>query len=86
VLYLRVSGDEGQGVVGRAGELAGLERACRESLAGRGTAVCVVGPAGIGKSRLLRAATQRAAALGMVSLGTWCWAEGAPCRWRRPSP
>jgi tetratricopeptide (TPR) repeat protein len=68
-------------VVGRDSELSRLDRAYQASRSGQGAAICLTGPAGIGKTALLRAARQQAHQLGVVSASTWCWAEGAPPLW-----
>ena len=47
-------------IVGRAHTLSHLSEAWRNALAGRGTAVCLVGDAGMGKSRLARAVLDQA--------------------------
>lgn len=52
----------------RDAELAALQRALDDGLAARGRVVLVEGPAGIGKSRLLAAARERAAASGLRTL------------------
>lgn len=49
---LRRADLSGTDLVGRAEELAALDRAWRETVAGSGCAVAIVGPAGIGKSRI----------------------------------
>ncbi len=56
------------GLLERDAELAALEAAIEDARRGAGTLVVVEGPAGIGKTRLLRAARERAAASGMAVL------------------
>lgn len=68
-------------VVGRDSELSRLDRACEASRRGQGVAICLTGPAGIGKTALLRAAQRQARRLDLVTVSTWCWAEGAPPLW-----
>lgn len=68
-------------VVGRDSELSRLDRACQASRGGQGAAICLTGPAGIGKTALLRAARQQAQRLDVVTASTWCWPEGAPPLW-----
>lgn len=68
-------------VVGRDSELSRLDRACEAGRDGHGTAICLTGPAGIGKTSLLRAAQRRARQLDVVTVSTWCWAEGTPPLW-----
>ncbi|MGW6933531.1 ATP-binding protein [Lentzea sp. NPDC054927] len=68
-------------IVGRDSELSRLDRACQASRGGHGAAICLTGPAGIGKTALLRAAGQQARHLDVVTASTWCWAEGAPPLW-----
>ncbi len=52
-------------LVGRAAERAAIEEVLAEAAGGRGGVVAVEGDAGVGKSRLARAATERADAAGM---------------------
>ncbi|MEV0148825.1 MULTISPECIES: AAA family ATPase [unclassified Nonomuraea] len=54
--------------MGRAAELAAIDELIAASADGRGTAVMIVGEAGIGKSRLLAEAAARASAAGMEVL------------------
>ncbi|WP_433034522.1 AAA family ATPase [Actinomycetospora sp. CA-053990] len=58
----------GEGVLERDHELAVLSDVLRAAASERGGLVWVEGPAGIGKTRLLDAARERAAALGMTVL------------------
>ena len=57
---------DGNVFVGRARELAELERAMDDARAGRGAAMLVAGDAGIGKSRLVSELVRRAQATGFV--------------------
>ena len=59
-------------IVGRAEELARLSDALTSSLSGQGQAVCLLGDAGIGKSRLARAAMEAAARNGAATLTIDC--------------
>ncbi|MEU8413465.1 AAA family ATPase [Amycolatopsis japonica] len=68
-------------VVGRDSELSRLDRACKASRRGQGAAICLTGPAGIGKTALLRTAERQARRLEVVTASTWCWEEGAPPLW-----
>lgn len=68
-------------VVGRDSELARLDRACEVCRRGQGAAICLTGPAGIGKTALLRASQRQARRLDLVTVSTWCWREGAPPLW-----
>ena len=52
-------------IFGREAELATLEAALHDALAGRGSMIVVSGEAGIGKSRLARELESRASTLGM---------------------
>ena len=56
------------GLVGRRAELTALRSAVDRAARGTGAAVFVLGEAGIGKSRLVAAATARARAAGMAVL------------------
>ena len=58
----------GPALVGRPAELATLDALLLSVSRGRGTALAVVGEAGIGKSRLLAELGERADALGMLVL------------------
>jgi DNA-binding CsgD family transcriptional regulator len=69
-------------IVGRAGELAEIDRTLADVRAGTGRLMLVSGPAGIGKSRLADAAAEHAARLGMtVSAGYAIDDPGAPPMW-----
>jgi class 3 adenylate cyclase/tetratricopeptide (TPR) repeat protein len=59
-------------MVGREGALSRLAAAWAEALDGRGKAVCLVGDAGIGKSRLARATLERAMSDGAHVLEIDC--------------
>ncbi|MDW5595465.1 AAA family ATPase [Conexibacter stalactiti] len=61
-------GDHPLPVVGRERELARLDAVLRAAAAGTGAALVVEGPAGIGKTRLLAVARERAAGEGMTVL------------------
>jgi hypothetical protein len=65
---VRVTHGSERTVVGRDRELAALDAALESAGAGAGAAVAIVGEAGIGKSTLLHALAQRAAAAGMLVL------------------
>jgi adenylate cyclase len=58
--------------VGRQWELGALAGVLQRSLDGRGSIVGVVGPAGIGKSRIVRELTARATAAGAEVFATYC--------------
>jgi DNA-binding CsgD family transcriptional regulator/tetratricopeptide (TPR) repeat protein len=60
-------------VVGRAAPLAAARALLEAARAGRGGAVVLAGEAGIGKSRLVRAATDEARATGMLVLQGACF-------------
>jgi predicted ATPase len=51
-------------LVGRSSELADLQSAVSDLVAGRGRAILIEGEPGIGKSTLVRAATEQAGARG----------------------
>lgn len=59
-------------LVGRDSELTTIGRLLDRSIGGAGCAVTISGPAGIGKSRLVREATTIARAQGMAVFGTYC--------------
>ena len=60
------------GLIGRRWEMAALEAAVDRTIAGRGGVVNVVGPPGIGKSRIAREAAGLAAARGVEVFWTFC--------------
>ena len=60
------------GLVGREDALARLAEAWKSTLAGHGQAVCLIGDAGIGKSRLARAALDAAVRDGATTLEIDC--------------
>ncbi|MEU4518906.1 ATP-binding protein [Amycolatopsis sp. NPDC024027] len=76
-----MAGDGSGDVVGRDPELSLLDRACEAGRGGQGSAICLTGPAGIGKTTLVHVARERARQRGMRTASTWCWAEGAPPLW-----
>jgi DNA-binding SARP family transcriptional activator len=68
--------------IGREAELALLDDALADALAGRGRLLLLSGEAGIGKSRLTDEAAARAKGLGVRVLWGRCWeAGGAPAFW-----
>jgi DNA-binding SARP family transcriptional activator len=68
--------------VGRERELAELEAALAQALAGRGRVVLLAGEPGIGKTRLADELATRAKAGGATVLVGRCWeAGGAPAYW-----
>jgi class 3 adenylate cyclase len=75
---LRIAGERQQTglsesrLVGREWELDSLTAILDRSMGGRGSVVGVVGPAGIGKTRLVREATQLAKSLGVEVFSTFC--------------
>src|SRR5688572_16516941 len=69
-------------IVGRAAELAVLERALADAAQGRGSLVSVVGEPGIGKTPLLEQLADHAAAAGAAVAWGRCWElDGAPPFW-----
>ncbi len=68
------------GLVGRRAELTALRSAVDRAARGTGAAVFVLGEAGIGKSRLVAAAAERARAAGMVVLAGRAVAGGGAFR------
>ena len=59
-------------LVGRSWEFATIGGILEESIAGRGCIVNIVGPAGIGKSRLVRETAALADGRGIPVFGTYC--------------
>jgi class 3 adenylate cyclase/tetratricopeptide (TPR) repeat protein len=68
--------------VGREAQLAALQDAVSSAAAGRGNALCLVGDAGIGKTRLLDEFKRRSAAAGLAVYRGGCESYGgvAPLR------
>jgi DNA-binding CsgD family transcriptional regulator len=58
----------GQALLERAAALARIDECLREASAGRGSLLLFQGPAGIGKTRLVRAAGRRGRELGLTTL------------------
>jgi tetratricopeptide (TPR) repeat protein len=76
------AGSSDRRVVGREREIAVLEGAFADAVAGRGRLLLLIGDPGIGKTRLAREITARAAAAGGLALWGRCWeAGGAPEYW-----
>ncbi|WP_194820708.1 AAA family ATPase [Micromonospora sp. S-DT3-3-22] len=72
----------GDGLVGRAGELATLRDATTAAFAGGTALVLVQGEPGVGKTRLLREATAEAARRGALVVWGQCLdGGGAPAMW-----
>ncbi len=68
--------------VGRQRELAGLNAALAEAMAGRGRLVMLAGEPGIGKTRTAQELASHAETLGAQVLWGWCYEqEGAPPYW-----
>lgn len=68
--------------VGRRRELAQLEAAVDDALAGHGRMVLLSGELGIGKTRLAEEGARRASAKGMLAVWGRCWeGGGAPPYW-----
>jgi AAA ATPase-like protein len=69
-------------IVGRAAELAEIDRALDDARASRGRLLLLREPAGIGKTRLIEAALDRAAELGLRSATGYAIDDpGAPPLW-----
>ena len=72
----------GHDLVGRARELAQLDAALSDAIAGRGGVVVVTGEPGIGKTALARAFVEHAGARGASWAWGTCWdGGGAPAYW-----
>jgi DNA-binding CsgD family transcriptional regulator/tetratricopeptide (TPR) repeat protein len=61
--------DNGQALLERDAALAQIDRCLADAVAGNGSLLLLEGPAGIGKTRLVLAASRRGRALGLVTLG-----------------
>ncbi|BCY07218.1 BTAD domain-containing putative transcriptional regulator [Actinoplanes sp. L3-i22] len=73
---------EPAGLVGRAGELAQLDRAMAAATAGGSSLVLVRGEPGVGKTALLEAAAERAGKAGaLVAWGRCLEGDGIPTMW-----
>jgi class 3 adenylate cyclase len=72
----------GSTLVGREWELAALAAMLDRSMGGRGSVVGVVGPAGIGKTRLVREAVQLAKSRGIEVFYTFCESHAADVPFR----
>jgi adenylate cyclase len=59
-------------LVGRSGEIATIDAHLDNAIRGQGSVVGLVGPAGIGKSRIVREVTAMAAARGVNAFSTCC--------------
>jgi class 3 adenylate cyclase len=66
------SGRDEVGLVGRSWEMAALDAMVERTIGGRGGVVNVVGPPGIGKSRVAREAAALAASRGVQVFGAFC--------------
>lgn len=64
-------------IVERRGELDRIADGIASARQGRGSAICLQGIPGIGKTALLRAALNEAAAAGMTAVSGTCWREAA---------
>ncbi|SHK62858.1 Transcriptional regulatory protein, C terminal [Pseudonocardia thermophila] len=67
------AGPRRSGVVGRAAELAALDRAWSDAATGRPSLILVCGEAGIGKTRLLEELTERVTTDGGLVAGARCY-------------
>ena len=68
-------------LLGRDRELAAVEPAIAAAASGFGATLCVVGDAGIGKTRFLREVGARAHAQGLRTACGRCWEGDAPPLW-----
>jgi hypothetical protein len=69
-------------MVGRRAELASIERALDRAFRANTQPIFLTGGAGMGKTRLSRAASERARALGFGVLWGQCWdGTGSPAFW-----
>src|ERR1044072_1943503 len=77
-----IGAGDAHGLIGRGRELAQLDDALSDAVAGRGGIVGVTGEPGIGKTALARAFVERASARGAGWAWGTCWdGGGAPAYW-----
>ncbi len=77
-----VSNGAGSLFVGRRREMAALEGALDDAMAGRGGLAMLAGEPGIGKTRIAQELVARARSLGAQTFWGWCYEqEGAPPYW-----
>ena len=72
-------------LVGRRWEIAAIEAILDRSIEGHGSVISVVGPAGIGKSRIVAEATALAAGRGVPVVSTYCESHASDVPFRAVS-
>jgi adenylate cyclase len=72
-------------LVGRRWEIAAIEAILDRSIEGHGSVISVVGPAGIGKSRIVAEATSLAAGRGVPVFSTYCESHASDVPFRAVS-
>ena len=72
-------------LVGRRWEIAAIEAILDRSIEGHGSVISVVGPAGIGKSRIVAEATALAAGRGVPVFSTYCESHASDVPFRAVS-